>query len=80
MSSTKHPWELNQQAHYSKATKEEFEALLAKMKKREDDKKSDVFTKTESKRADKPKASPYREIKGIPHKLVNGHWVPLKKL
>lgn len=61
----KHPWEANQPAKKSRSTKEEFEELV----------------KRATKKLDKPKQpKTYRMIDGVPHKIVNGIWVPLTKM
>lgn len=76
----KHPWEHKQPARVSKVTKEEFESVIKKVKDREDAFKSDIFLKEESDDKPKSKPSPYRIIDGIPHKMTENGWVPLKKI
>jgi len=61
----KHPWELKQPARVTKITKEEFEKLVDSAKKKEE---KPIERKT------------YRMINEIPHKLLNGKWIPLTKL
>jgi len=74
----KHPWEYKQSAQHSKTSKEEFEEVLNKIKKKEDLHKSDMFIKKTDTNA--PKKMPYRIIDGVPHKQVAGRWVPLTKM
>lgn len=63
--SDKHPWEYKQPAKVSRTSKEEFEELLKRAKKKEE----------------KPiQAKTYRLINGIPHKIVDGKWVPLTRM
>ena len=74
----KHPWEYKQAASHSKTSKEEFEKVLKKIKKKEESHVSDMFIKKEDE--SKPKTLPYRLIDGIPHKQVAGRWFPLTKM
>ena len=64
----KHPWEANQPARKSKTTKEEFDESVKKATKKLDKPRQPQQPKT------------YRIIEGIPHKVVNGKWVPLTKM
>jgi len=79
--STKHPWELSQPVRRSKATKEEFEALINKIEQKNDTHKSDMFIKKGEKKTKKPKQKTiYKTIDNVPHKNVNGKWIPLTKM
>lgn len=63
--SNKHPWEYKQPAKVTKISKEEFEELIKKSKKKEE---QPIEPKT------------YRMHNGIPHKVVDGKWVPLTRM
>lgn len=67
MTTNKHPWEFKQKAIRSTTSKEEFEKLVEEASK-----------KNEKSITANPKS--YREIKGIPHKLKDGIWVPLTRI
>jgi len=74
----KHPWEYKQEIIKDKASKEEFQKLINKIKDKEEKHKSDMFIKKGTK--SKSKATQYHFIDGIPHKMVAGSWVPLTKI
>lgn len=70
MKEFKHPWDIKHSISKSKTTKEEFDELVKKATK-----------KMDKPRQTQPKQStPYQIIGGIPHKVVNGKWVPLTKM
>jgi len=66
MPQEKHPWESNDELQRGRVSREEVEKLIQKSKKNEE----------------KPhvKTTSYYMKNGIPHKMVNGKYVPLKKL
>jgi len=62
----KHPFEENRELKRGTVNREEVEKLIAASKKNEEKR---IVKKT-----------PYYMKDGIPHKMVNGKYVPLKKL
>lgn len=75
----KHPWEYKQPSIKSRTSKQEFEEIIKKIEDREKAHQSDMFI-DRSKNKKKSKASPYKMIDGIPHKMKDGQWTPLTKL
>jgi hypothetical protein len=69
MSVEKHPWESNEELQRGRVTREEIESLIQASKKNE-----------EKRVKRNPAKVSYHMIDGIPHKMVNGKYVPLKKL
>ena len=66
MPQEKHPWESNDELQRGRVSKEDVEKLIAQSKKNEEKKVV--------------KSNPYYMKNGIPHKMVNGKYVPLKRV